>query len=149
MRTPYCVLYQPMIRGFREKFNRLLFIMGLNPIKKFSVLRTLYHGITDKRTPLLAKILPIIVVVYLIFPFDIIPDYIPLAGYLDDLIIVPLGLWLAIRMIPKEVLIEYGHESISALESLKRKFIWVAVIAGVVAVMVIGLVIVIIRRLHA
>jgi uncharacterized membrane protein YkvA (DUF1232 family) len=61
-------------------------------------------ALLDRRTPLFAKILGGGVLIYLISPIDIIPDFIPVVGWLDDLAIVPLGLWLASRFIPPDVL---------------------------------------------
>ena len=58
----------------------------------------------DPRTPLAAKLLGLAVAAYALSPIDLIPDFIPVLGYLDDLILVPLGLWLAIRMIPEPVM---------------------------------------------
>jgi uncharacterized membrane protein YkvA (DUF1232 family) len=63
----------------------------------------LYYGIRDARTPWLAKAVALAAMVYLISPFDLVPDFIPVAGYLDDLIIVPLLLHLAYRFLPAEV----------------------------------------------
>jgi uncharacterized membrane protein YkvA (DUF1232 family) len=58
----------------------------------------------DKRTPLLPKILLGLALFYLILPFYIIPDFIPVLGQLDELIIVPLLVWAALKMIPKEII---------------------------------------------
>lgn len=58
----------------------------------------------DKRTPLMAKIMIGIIVGYAISPIDLIPDFIPVIGYLDDLIILPALLVITIKMIPDEVL---------------------------------------------
>ncbi len=66
--------------------------------------RTLYLACGDPRTPWYAKVCALGVVAYALSPIDLIPDFIPVLGYLDDLLIVPLGIWLTIRMVPPEVL---------------------------------------------
>ena len=63
----------------------------------------LYYGLRDKRTTVIAKLPAVLAVVYLLSPIDLIPDFIPFFGYLDDLVIVPLLLNLAIRMLPRQV----------------------------------------------
>lgn len=57
----------------------------------------------DKRTPLASKLLLGAAIGYTLMPFDIIPDFIPVVGHIDDLIIVPLLLALAMRLIPEDV----------------------------------------------
>lgn len=64
----------------------------------------------DKRTPILAKILLGAAIGYLLLPFDIIPDFIPFFGQLDDLIIVPLLVYFALKIIPHEIINEYRIE---------------------------------------
>ncbi|HEY9152435.1 MAG TPA: YkvA family protein, partial [Anaerolineales bacterium] len=65
---------------------------------------TLYIASRDPRTPWLAKALLFIVLAYALSPLDLIPDFIPVFGILDDLIIVPAGIKLALKMIPSDVL---------------------------------------------
>ena len=60
----------------------------------------------DPRTPWYAKALIFFVVAHTFSPIDLIPDFIPIVGYLDDLLITPVGIWLAVRLIPAEVLEE-------------------------------------------
>jgi uncharacterized membrane protein YkvA (DUF1232 family) len=60
----------------------------------------------DPRTPWYVKALIFFVVAHTLSPIDLIPDFIPILGYLDDLIITPGGLWLAVRLIPPEVMEE-------------------------------------------
>ena len=64
----------------------------------------LYFAARDPRTPLIAKIIAGAVVAYALSPIDLIPDFVPILGYLDDVIIVPLGIALALRLIPDDVL---------------------------------------------
>jgi len=66
----------------------------------------LYLAYRDPRTPLYAKALAALVVAYALSPIDLIPDFIPVLGYLDDLLLLPLGIWLTLRMIPREVILE-------------------------------------------
>jgi uncharacterized membrane protein YkvA (DUF1232 family) len=68
--------------------------------------RALYLAAKDPRVPWYAKFTAICVVAYAVSPIDLIPDFIPVLGYLDDLILVPLGIILVSRMIPSEVLTE-------------------------------------------
>jgi uncharacterized membrane protein YkvA (DUF1232 family) len=68
--------------------------------------RALYLAYRDPRVPWYAKVLAACVVGYALSPIDLIPDPIPVLGYLDDLVIVPLGVLLARRLIPEEVLAE-------------------------------------------
>lgn len=69
--------------------------------------RALYLARRDPRVPWYARLLAIAIVGYALSPIDLIPDFIPVLGYLDDLIIVPLGVLLLVRMIPAQVLDEY------------------------------------------
>jgi uncharacterized membrane protein YkvA (DUF1232 family) len=70
-------------------------------------LMVMYAAYRDPRVPLYTKIFAICVVAYAFSPVDLIPDFIPILGYLDDLILVPLGVYIALRMFPREVLDEY------------------------------------------
>ena len=67
----------------------------------------LYLAARDPRVPWFAKGLAIAVAAYALSPIDLIPDFIPVIGYLDDLIIVPLGIALVVRMIPPDVMAEH------------------------------------------
>ncbi len=72
-----------------------------------SNLMVMYLAYRDPRVPLFTKIFAICVVAYAFSPVDLIPDFIPILGYLDDLILVPLGVYIALRLFPKEVLEDY------------------------------------------
>lgn len=64
----------------------------------------LYLAYKDPRTPWYARVFAAIVVGYAFSPIDLIPDPIPVLGYLDDLVLIPLGVFLALKMIPSEVM---------------------------------------------
>lgn len=66
-----------------------------------------YLAARDPRVPWYAKALALIVAGYALSPIDLIPDFIPVLGYLDDAIILPLGVLLVIKMIPRDVMAEY------------------------------------------
>ena len=61
--------------------------------------------------PIIAKILAIIIVAYAVSPIDLIPDFIPVLGYLDDIILIPLGISLVLKLIPKEIMEECREEA--------------------------------------
>jgi len=60
----------------------------------------------DPRTPLVAKVLAMLVVAYALSPIDLIPDFIPVVGYLDDLILLPAAIFVTLKLIPADVLAE-------------------------------------------
>ena len=69
-------------------------------------IHALYLACRDPRTPWYAKALAICVVGYAFSPIDLIPDFIPVLGYLDDIILLPMGIWLVVKIIPPDVLTE-------------------------------------------
>lgn len=73
-----------------------------NAVKKN--ISAVYLALKDKDTPLTAKIVAAITVAYALSPIDLIPDFIPILGYLDDVVILPLLITLCIKMIPKDVM---------------------------------------------
>ena len=66
----------------------------------------LYLAARDPRTSWYARLLVAAIVAYALSPIDLIPDFIPVVGYLDDLVLVPIGLALAIKLVPESVLVE-------------------------------------------
>jgi uncharacterized membrane protein YkvA (DUF1232 family) len=80
----------------------------------------LYLAYGDPRVPLHAKLFAALVVGYAFSPIDLIPDPIPILGYLDDLVLVPLGVALAVRMIPEEVLSESRQRAREMMERGER-----------------------------
>lgn len=91
----------------------------------------LYLAYRDPRTPWVARIVAACVVAYAFSPIDLIPDPIPVLGYLDDLILVPLGILLAVRLIPPAVMAECRIEAQTRLQG-DRPVNWIA--AGVIIV---------------
>lgn len=85
---------------------------------------TLYLCYKDFRTPWYAKAMLIFVLGYALSPIDLIPDFIPLLGYLDDLIIVPLGIRLCIRLIPPEVYAENKLKASVLKMPLKKNYVF-------------------------
>src|SRR5882757_1722082 len=71
----------------------------------------IYLAARDPRVPWYAKALALGVAGYAFSPIDLIPDFVPVLGYLDDLIIVPLGLWLVVRLTPPALVAELRHEA--------------------------------------
>ena len=71
----------------------------------------IYLAYKDPRVPWYARIFAICVVGYAFSPIDLIPDPIPILGYLDDLILVPLGISIALKMIPKDVITEFREKA--------------------------------------
>jgi uncharacterized membrane protein YkvA (DUF1232 family) len=61
----------------------------------------------DPRTPWYAKAIAALVAAYALSPIDLIPDFIPVLGYLDDLLIVPAGIWIAVRLVPAGLMDEF------------------------------------------
>lgn len=79
----------------------------------------LYLACKDPRTPWYAKVFAGLVVAYAFSPIDLVPDFIPVLGYLDDLILVPVGLALALRMIPRDVFAECQTQAEARMSSGK------------------------------
>ncbi|CAO3363800.1 YkvA family protein [Azospirillum palustre] len=76
-----------------------------------------YLAARDPRTPWGVRVLAMAVAAYALSPIDLIPDFIPVLGYLDDLLIVPLGILLVVRLIPPELLAE--HRAAAARRSAR------------------------------
>jgi uncharacterized membrane protein YkvA (DUF1232 family) len=92
---------------------------------------TLYLAYRDPRTPLYARIFAACVVAYAFSPIDLIPDLIPVLGYLDDLALIPLGVYLALKMIPAPVMIDSRRQAREVMDAGKP----VSRAAGVVIIL--------------
>jgi uncharacterized membrane protein YkvA (DUF1232 family) len=82
----------------------------------------------DPRVPWYAKVVAACVAAYAFSPIDLIPDFIPVLGYLDDVIIVPLGILLAIRLIPPALLEEHRCAAIERSQQRPTSYIGAAII---------------------
>ncbi len=71
----------------------------------------------DRRVSILPKALLVLTLVYVVSPFDVIPDFIPMIGEMDDVAVVLAGLWLFIRLCPPEVLREIVHDIAARAEA--------------------------------
>ncbi len=98
----------------------------------------LWIAARDPRTPFIAKLVAGAVAAYALSPIDLIPDFIPVLGYLDDLVLVPLGIMLAIRLVPESLMIEYRTRAaqregrpVSRMGLWFILFIWLAMTVGV------------------
>jgi uncharacterized membrane protein YkvA (DUF1232 family) len=76
----------------------------------------IYLAARDPRTPWYAKVLAICVAAYAFSPIDLIPDFIPVLGYLDDVVILPLGILAVVKLIPPEVMAEHRAAAALAVE---------------------------------
>jgi len=85
----------------------------------------LYLAYRDPRVPWSAKVVIALVVGYALSPIDLIPDFIPVLGYLDDLVLIPLGIYLALLMIPGPVMAECREKACAKL-SMDKPVNWAA-----------------------
>ena len=76
----------------------------------------LFLAARDPRVPWYAKATAACVAAYALSPIDLIPDFIPILGYLDDLLLVPLGILLAVRLVPAELMAEHRAAASSAAD---------------------------------
>ena len=103
----------------------------------------LWLAARDPRTPWYAKAFALAIAAYALSPVDLIPDFIPVLGYLDDLIITPGGLWLAVRLIPPEVLAEARSaaagsvgRSVARAGAVLIVLVWMIVAAAVIYLLI-------------
>ena len=83
-------------------------------LKQFTLVA--YYAARDPRTPAFVRVLALLVAAYALSPIDLIPDFIPVLGYLDDIVLIPLGLALVIRLLPEPVLASAREQAELAAE---------------------------------
>lgn len=106
-------------------------------------LTALYYAYRDPDTPLFSKIMIAIAIGYALSPIDLIPDFIPVLGYLDDVLLLPLLITLALRNIPKEIITKAREKAVNEPVRLKKNWmsgmlfivIWIAVIGLIITKM--------------
>ena len=100
---------------------------------------TLWFACRDPRTPWYARVLAMLIVAYALSPIDLIPDFIPVLGYLDELILLPVGIYLVLKLVPAEALADARARAQAWVDSRKSKprnwiaaaaivLVWVAVL---------------------
>lgn len=77
-------------------------------------------ALADPRTPWTARLLGALVLAYAASPIDLVPDFVPILGYLDDLLLVPIGLWLVLRLVPPQVI----EEARQRIDHTERSTSW-------------------------
>jgi uncharacterized membrane protein YkvA (DUF1232 family) len=89
----------------------------------------LYLAARDRRTPWYARVLAALILAYALSPIDLIPDFVPILGYLDDLVLIPMGLALLVRLVPDQVLVDARARASQALATDRpRNYLATAII---------------------
>lgn len=88
-------------------------------IKRDAVM--LWFACRDPRTPRLPKIICMVAVAYALSPIDLIPDFIPVLGYLDDAVLLPAMIWLAVKLLPAQVVSECRAQAAEWMQKNERK----------------------------
>jgi uncharacterized membrane protein YkvA (DUF1232 family) len=96
-------------------------------LKRFTLVA--YYAARDPRTPTFVRLLALVVAAYALSPIDLIPDFIPVLGYLDDIVLVPLGLALVIRLLPVSVLASAQEQARLAAERPTSKLAAAVIVA--------------------
>ena len=100
-----------------------------------------FLALKDKKTPWYAKVFAAMTMVYALSPIDFIPDFIPVLGYLDDLIILPALVALTVKFIPKDVFAEYRKKAQGMWQDGKPKKWYYAIPIIVVWLIILGLIV--------
>lgn len=96
-------------------------------------------AVRDPRTPMPAKIVGGLVAAYAMSPIDLIPDFVPVLGWLDDLVLIPLGVWLFVKLIPAPLFAEHRAKAeaetarpVSRVGAAIVIALWLFILAGIV-----------------
>ncbi len=123
-----------IIDQFLSVFNLKIWRSKISKLKL--EIEALALAITHPRTPWYCKLMIALVVGYALSPIDLIPDFIPILGLLDDLILLPMGILVVIRLIPKDVISECRLKAVENPLTLKNN--WIA--ASVIVIIWLGLI---------
>jgi uncharacterized membrane protein YkvA (DUF1232 family) len=103
----------------------------------------LYLAARDPRVPWYAKVLALAVAAYALSPIDLIPDFVPVLGYLDDLVIVPAGIAAIVRLIPPSIMAEHRELATAALDRPVSRWavavtvlLWIAAVVCALSLMI-------------
>lgn len=113
-----------------EPFSMMVSRQKIRPWMFKKEVLVLYYGFRDKRSGIWPKLTALLAIIYLLNPIDIIPDFIPFFGYLDDLILVPLLLNLAVFLLPGAV----REDSLVKASRSHRKYQWLMAVVIVLFV---------------
>lgn len=106
----------------------------------------LYCAYRDPRVPWYAKLFVAAILAYAFSPIDLIPDFIPVLGYLDDLLIIPAGVYLALKMIPPQVLADCREQARESLAGNRPEFRFMGVIVVLIWLLALLLLVVTVAR---
>ena len=98
----------------------------------------LYLASRHPKVSALAKIMIVMVLAYALSPIDLIPDFIPVIGYLDDILLLPIGIWLAIRLIPQNIWLECQKAAQEQTRELPKNRLAAAIIIIIWLLLVVG-----------
>jgi len=118
------------------KWSKL--VSAANKAALFRYLTALWLLLKDARTPFAAKVVAGIVVAYALSPIDLIPDFIPILGQLDDLILIPLGVTLAVKLVPPDLWAEMQQRA-EAYRGKLPKMVWGLLLVGLIWAVLLGL----------
>ncbi|MDF2880333.1 MAG: hypothetical protein K0R54_890 [Clostridiaceae bacterium] len=126
-----------MNSNVKDKFRNWVSLLKQKAKKLKKEIGALYLAYKRPDVPIYAKIASILVVSYALSPIDLIPDFVPILGYVDDLILIPLGITLAVKLIPEDIMNECRQQSEEIFKEGKPKnwivggiiiFIWIIII---------------------
>ena len=123
-----------MLEGLKDKARKLK-----------AEIFAIYLAYTRHKIPWYAKLLAVVILAYALSPIDLIPDFIPVLGYLDDLLLLPLGIALLIKLIPPDVMEQCRAEAQDmSSKNLPRNYVMAAIIilvwVGIIALVVYAIV---------